>query len=455
MSETAADPTPTNEHLVMLAEMGREDQVAAAFRALHPADIAEVLDALEEDDLRARLFDHLDTEQAAFVLAQLDDEAREPLLAVLPEPRLRAIVQMLESDDAADLLADLPRARVERVLQSIPSHLSADVRDLMQYDEESAGGIMQREFVALDRHMTVEQAIGAVRDRAAERLDLHNVFVVDENQRLIGVLPIRLLILASPRATLGALMNPNPIAAHTAMDQEEVASLFKKYDLVSLPVVDAAGRMVGRITVDDVVDVIEEEASEDIYRLAGMSEASPHGGALHSVRQRLPWLLLNLCTCLVSASVVALFEGTISRLAIAAAFMTMVAATGGNAGVQTLAVIVRGLALGEVTLINARRVILRELGTGLMNGIALGAVAALVALAWKGVPMIGVVIGLAITLNLVLAALIGAVVPLGLKWVGVDPAIASSVLLTAFTDSFGFFLFLGLLTLFQHLQLLG
>jgi magnesium transporter len=243
-------------------------------------------------------------------------------------------------------------------------------------------------------------------------------------------------------------MQPDPVAAHTGMDQEEVASLFSKYDLLSLPVVDGSGRLVGRITVDDIVDVIEEEASEDIYRLAGLGqEASVHESARDSVRRRLPWLILNLVSCFVSASVVALFEGTIEAIAIAAVFMTMIAATGGNAGVQTLAIVVRGLALGELTFLNARRVVVKEFMTGAINGVVLGALAAVLAYLWKGVPVIGLVVAIAIPLNLCVAALVGVLIPLGLKWVGIDPAIASSVMLTAVTDSCGFFLFLGLLTL--------
>jgi len=440
--------TETTDHLVMLAEMGREDRVQEAMRRLHPADAAEVLDAIEEDDLRSRLFAHLETPRAAAVLSLLGDQARETLLDALPEARLRAFLTALESDDAADLLAELPREKVERLLQSIPPRLSADVRDLLRYDEESAGGIMQREFVALPAAATVDDAIEAVRRRAADVPDIHNIFVVDDHQHLIGVLPLRLLILANPRTALRNLMQIDPMAAHTGMDQEEVATLFSKYDLVSLPVVDASGRLVGRITVDDVVDVIEEEASEDIYRLAGLgNEASVHESVRDSVRRRLPWLVLNLGTCFLSASVVALFEATIQHLAIAAAFMTMVAGSGGNAGVQTLALVVRGLALGELTFLNARRVVLKEFMTGALNGLALGLIAAIAAYWWKGVPLIGFVVALAIVGNLCIAALVGVLIPLGLKWCGVDPAIASAVVLTTFTDCCGFFFFLGLLTL--------
>ncbi|MCC6847436.1 MAG: magnesium transporter [Deltaproteobacteria bacterium] len=440
----------TIDHLVMLAEMGREDQVRDALRRLHPADAAELLDAVENDALRARLFAHLDTPRAAAALSLLGDQSRETLLDTLPEQRLRAFLAALESDDAADLLAELPRAQVERLLRAIPPRLSADVRDLLRYDEESAGGIMQREFVALPAEATVDDAIDAVRRRAADVPDIHNIFVVDAQQKLIGALPLRLLILANPRTPLRNIMQAGPVVAHPGMDQEEVAGLFSKYDLLSLPVVDAGGRLVGRITVDDVVDVIEEEASEDIYRLAGLGDqASVHESVRDSVRRRLPWLIVNLGTCFLSASVVAFFEGTIRSLAIAAAFMTMVAGSGGNAGVQTLALVVRGLALGELTFLNARRVLAKEIMTGALNGLALGLVAAVFAYLWKGVPLLGLVVSLAILGNLCIAALVAVLIPLGLKWCGIDPAVASAVVLTTFTDCCGFFFFLGLLTLLR------
>jgi len=441
-------PSETTDHLLALADMGREDQVREGMERLHPADAAELLDAVEADDVRARLFAHLATPRAAAVLSLLGDQARDTLLDTLPEGRLRAILAALESDDAADLLAELPREKVERLLWSIPPRLSADVRDLLRYDEESAGGIMQREFVALPADATVDDAIDTVRRRAADVPDIHNIFVVDDQQHLVGVLPLRLLILANPRTALRNLMQADPAAAHTGMDQEEVAALFRKYDLLSLPVVDAAGRLTGRITVDDVVDVIEEEASEDIYRLAGLGdEASVHESVRDSVRRRLPWLIINLFTCFLSAAVVALFEGTIRTVAIAAAFMTMVAGSGGNAGVQTLTLVVRGLALGELTYVNARRVIAKECVAGVMNGIALGIVAAIFSYFWKGGAVIGVVVALAIIGDLVIAALVGVLIPLGLKWCGIDPAIASAVVLTTFTDCCGFFFFLGLLSL--------
>ena len=446
-----AAPTPqTPEDLLALADPEHAQEMDDAIKRVHPADAAELLDTLDDDEQRARLFRQLDDARAAAVLILVSEPILENLLAQIPEERLQAIVATLESDDAADILAELPRDKVERLLQAIPPRISADVRVLMRYDEESAGGIMQREFVAVHRRATVQQAIEAVRRRAADVPDIHNVYVVDETQRLVGIMPLRSLILSPGGAAVESVMQPDPIVAHTGMDQEEVAGLFSKYDLLALPVVDAAGRIVGRITIDDAVDVIEEEASEDIYRLAGLgNDASVLESPWQSVRRRLPWLIVNLATALFAASVVAFFEGTIQRVAIAAAFMTMVAGSGGNAGVQTLAVVVRGLALGELTFLNARRVIVKELAAGAVNGLVLGVIAGVIAYTWKGLPAIGFIIGAAIVGNLCIASLVGVLVPLGLKWCGVDPAVASAVVLTTFTDVCGFAFFLGLTTLFE------
>jgi magnesium transporter len=235
------------------------------------------------------------------------------------------------------------------------------------------------------------------------------------------------------------------------LDQEQVARLFKRYDLVSVPVVDASGTLLGRITVDDVVDVLEEEASEDIYRLAGLGGEEPVlDSPWRSIRRRLPWLGLNLVTTTLSATVISFFEGTIQAVAIAAAFMTIVAAQGGNAGIQTLTVIVRGLALGEVSLSHVKRVLLNELLVALGNGLALGAAAGLVAYLWKGEPLLGAVLTLALLVNLLVAAFIGSMIPFTMRWLGIDPAIASNVFVTACTDICGFLSFLGILTLFLH-----
>jgi magnesium transporter len=300
----------------------------------------------------------------------------------------------------------------------------------------------------------VEQAIEMIRRHIDEVPDIHNVFVVDEGRHLVGVLPLRKLILARPDDLVEQIMDHRVISARVDLDQEQVAQLFKRYDLLSLPVVDHEGILLGRITIDDAVDVLEEEATEDIYKLGGLGgEDAVFDSPRRSIRRRLPWLALNLLTTTVSATVIAFFEGTIHTVAIAAAFMTMVAAQGGNAGIQTLTVIVRGLALGEVGLGHVKRVLYKELLVALGNGLALASAAGTVAYVWKGEAVIGLVLSLALVANLTIAAFVGTMIPFTMRWLEIDPAVASNVLVTACTDIFGYLTFLGFLTLF--LQMFG
>jgi len=444
----SGSPPMDLERLVMLAELGRLEEVKPALSRLHEADIADLVDALEEVETKRAVLAYLPTRKAAAVLTLLGDLSREELLRSLSEAELQAILATLESDDATDLLGDLPRERVEKLLRAVPKRLSDELRSLLRYDEESAGGIMQKEFVAVGADATVGQAVEALRRRASEVEHFHRVFVIDKDQRLLGAVSLSKLILASPTDRLADLMETGIVAVPEGMDQEEVAALFSKYDEVTLPVVDAQNRLVGRITIDDIVDVIEEEASEDFYRLAGVGQDEQAlDPPFRSVKRRLPWLVLNLLTAFLAASVVALFENTIKSYAVAAALMTIVAGQGGNAGVQTLTVIVRGIALGEVSLANARRVLLKEIATALCNGVAVGLVAGTYAYVWQGTPLLGIVLMVAVVTNLVVAALAGTLVPLGLKFCSIDPAVASTVVLTTFTDCCGFFAFLGLLTL--------
>ena len=294
----------------------------------------------------------------------------------------------------------------------------------------------------------VDQAIEMIRRHIDEVPDIHNVFVVDDGRHLIGVLPLRKLILARPDDPVAQVMDRRVISARVDLDQEQVAQLFKRYDLLSLPVVDHQGVLLGRITIDDAVDVLEEEATEDIYKLGGLGgEDAVFDSPWRSIRRRLPWLALNLLTTTVSATVISFFAGTIQTVAIAAAFMTMVAAQGGNAGIQTLTVIVRGMALGEVGLGHAKRVLVKELLVALGNGFALAFAAGVVAYVWKGETMIGIVLSLALVANLTIAAFVGTMIPFTMRWLEIDPAVASNVLVTACTDIFGYLTFLGFLTL--------
>lgn len=453
-AETQKSVTPQEvslETLVILAEMGREKEVEEGVATLHPADIAELINALEESEVKSKVFSFLTPDVAPQVLSLVSPLTRQEIVQDLPEAYLQQILERLDSDDAADLLGSLPQERAQALLERVSKPLSAEIQQLLRYPADTAGGIMQTEYVTVSEGATVEQAIEIVRSRAEEVPDIHNVFVVDHHHHLVGALPLRKLILVHPGERVDTVMDRQVISVTAETDQENVAQLFKKYDLVSLPVIDSRGTLLGRITIDDVVDVLVEEATEDFYKLAGLGKEEPVlDSPLRAIRRRLPWLGLNLITTTLGAGVIALFEGTIQSVAIAAAFMTIVAAQGGNAGVQTLTVIVRGLALGEVSLVHARRVLLKELAVAFGNGAVLGCAAGVVAYLWKGQPLLGLVLGLALMANFLVAALVGSLIPLTLRRLSIDPAVASNVFVTACTDICGFLSFLGFLTLFLY-----
>jgi magnesium transporter len=314
---------------------------------------------------------------------------------------------------------------------------------------------MQAELASVIDTATVEETIEEVRRKSHEIDNISNVFVVDKDGRLAGAVPLDKLILADPDTRVITIANRDPVKVRTDMDQEEVAKLFQQYDLISVPVVDNDGRLVGRITVDDIVDVLEEEIFEDFYKMAGLNiEARALDPAGRSIRMRVPWLLLNLCTAAVSASVVKLFEGTIEQLVLLAVLMPIVAGMGGNAATQTITVVVRALALGELTLKNARWVLMKEALVGLANGCLTGGIAGLVAYFLGVNIMVGLLLFLAMIANMMIAGLIGSIIPLVLKRLNVDPAISSSIFVTTATDIGGFFTFLGMAALFMKMGLL-
>ena len=420
-----------------------------ALKGLHPADIADRIEPLDEDRKR-RVFGLLDPETAADVLVELNDPSREEILEETSTTRLAEIAEEMESDEAADLLAELPRETAAQVLRQMGHEEVEEITELMAYGPETAGGIMQRELLGVREDATVAQAVEAFQKLAREEdvEDIHNVFVVDRDRRLVGVLPIRRLLLVGASTPIGRVMDPDVVKVRPEVDQEEVAALFKKYNLLSMAVVDDADHLVGRITVDDIVDVIAEESGEDILLLGGVHEEDRiFCPPAQSVRKRLPWLAINLGTAILAAGVVSLFERTLERMVTLAVFMPVVAGLGGNAGTQTLTLITRGIALGEISFANAWRALVKESLVALVNGTAIGIVMAVGTYAWKGDLMLGVVLGLALIINMFVAGVVGTVIPVVLKRVGVDPAVASGIIVTAFTDSCGFFTFLGLATL--------
>lgn len=434
-------------------DLKREFDIIDLFTRLHPADIADLIDNLKEQE-KILLFALLDVEKASDVILELSDVSREQILEDISDKKLTEIVDEMESDDAADLIADLPEAQAKAVLEGIEPEDSEDVRQLLKYKEDSAGGIMQSELVCVQEGATIRDAVQAViRESELEEIEnIYNVFVVNEENSLIGTIPLQRLITAKPNTPANKCVDEDIPSVNVDVDQEEVARMFEKYDLVSIAVVDDYNRLLGRITVDDVVDIIEEETSEDLYRIAGLDEDdSVFNKPIQSVRKRLPWLYFNLLTAFASVFVIGFFEDTIKMMVVLAVFMPVVAGLGGNAGSQTLVLIVRGMALGELTFENSKKALYKEILVGIANGVCVGIVIGIIAYLWKGIPMLGIVLCLAMVLNIFVGTLMGTLIPLGLKWFKMDPALGSHIFVTAFTDAFGFLSFLGLATIFLRL----
>jgi magnesium transporter len=442
-------PEDPRERIAWILDRVREhdlDGLASVLGELHPSDLADVVEELDEDD-RIFLLDLLPADLASETLAEMESEEHpEEILAALEPERIGELIAELSDDDAVELIRELPPEEQTRVLAALPNLEAGELRRLLQYDEESAGGIMTTELVAVSVHLTAGEAIEEVRRQAREiGGEFYTIFVVDLLRRLVGTVSIQDLVLAEPRTPLADLVEEPVAAVPVDMDQEEVGRIIARYNLPSVPVVGPDNVLLGRITWDDVIDVMELEQTEDILRLGGVvSEEEVRGGWLDAVRSRLPWLLLNLGTAAVAASVVWYFQDTIDRLVLLAAIMPVIAGMGGNAGTQALAVTVRRLALTEETTARRFRVAAKELVVGVVNGLALGAIAAVASALVGGDPTLGLVVFLAMIGNLVLASIAGALIPIILERLGADPAVASSIFVTTFTDVGGFFLLLGL-----------
>ena len=415
---------------------------------LHPADIADIIETLDEEK-KKELFNLLHTKIASKVIVEVNEHSRDQILEDINKEKLTDIVEEMSSDDAADLIADLPKKEAKDILEKLHWEDSTEVQKLLKYPEDTAGGIMQTELLSVREEVLIEDAIIQLMALSENIGDVPNVFVVDKNRRLVGILPVRKLLIVKHEMPISGIIDRNVISVNVNEDQEEVANIFKKYDLISLAVVDDDSRLVGRIQIDDIVDVLVEEASEDMLHMAGIyQDEKIMDPPLKSVRMRLPWLVINLATAILAASVVGLFQDTLQAMVILAMFMPIVAGMGGNAGTQALTVTIRGIALGELSFNNAKRAVLNGITIGLLNGVVTGVIMALIAYYWKGNYMLGIVLGLAMMVNLFIANFFGIIIPLVLKWLKIDPAVASSIFLTTLTDCIGFFSFLGLATLF-------
>jgi len=434
------------EKVVDAADDGDGLRLRGLLEDLHPADVADLMGFLTVEH-RGVVVLWLPPELLAATLPELDDGIREEVLERVPHLTLAEALQELDSDDAAAVVEDLEDDRRERVLAAMPDLDRAAIESSLGYAEDSAGRLMQREVMAAPQFWSVGDTIDHVRAQGEELPELFfDIYVVDPLNRPVGGVAVSQLLRAPRSAALTDLMEPiNEIAVD--QDQEEVAYVFEKYHLISAPVIDSAGRLVGQITVDDIVNIIQEENREDILRLAGVSDEDRGSSISEIVRGRVPWLAINLGTAVLGASVISWFGATIEQIIALAVLMPIVSAIGGNAGTQSLTVTVRALATRELNRSNAVRTFWRELAVGLANGLVLSPLIGVAAALWSGDWRIGAVIATAMVLNLIVAATVGVLTPLTLSRLKFDPAVSSAVFVTATTDFFGFLIFLGLATL--------
>lgn len=438
----------TLERIRAALEAGQVQDAITALTSLHPADQADAFTELDQAE-QAEVLPRLDAEETAELLVQMEEQEAVEAAASLTSEKLADVLDEMEPDDAADVLGGLPAEQAADVIARMDEEQKEDVVPLLAYEDDTAGGLMTPDFPHLRLEWTCQHAIDYLRQLHPDTESPFYLYVIDREGRLAGVAGLRDLIVSDPSAPIEKVMNREVISVVVGTDQEEVARLFTRYSLLAVPVVDAAGRLIGVIQNDDIVEVIEEEATEDMYRLANLSaDEQVFSPIRDSVRRRLPWLIINLGTAFLAAAVVGLFQNTIARVAILAAFQSIVAGQGGNSATQSLTVIVRGMALGEIELKDALPAMGREALLGVCNGAAIGLIVGLCAWLWQGNGTLGIIIGAAMIGNMIAGGIAGALVPLALKYFKLDPALASAVIVTTVTDCVGFGLFLGLATLF-------
>lgn len=417
-----------------------EEELKLYLQEQHPKDIAEYIAELDDREMQAALIKVLEPEDAATVLFEMDDqELLTDVLLELPRALASAIVNEIPNDEAADMLEDMDESDRSRILSLFEEEDADDIADLLTYDSDTAGGLMTTEFVVVPVFVKSEKAIEIIRLYAPDAETIYYVYVIDGLNHLVGILSLRELIIAGPETLIGDIMIQNVTSCNVRDDQEEVADLMTKYDLLALPVVDDEDHILGIITVDDIVDVIQDEASEDIYRMAGTTEAEldEDASVVTAFLSRLPWLLITICGGFCSGAVLDHFEMTLSQVAALIIFIPMMTGIAGNVGTQSCTVTVRGIAMGNITTKVAVTTILREALLGFALGTTIGSIVCLVSSFWQHSFALGLTVGLTILLNNFMAALLGTVVPLALERFHIDPAVASSAFITTTSDIVG------------------
>ena len=424
-------------------ESDDEGEIRALVKPLHPADIADLFEQISSER-RAQLAVALGADLNADVLAELNDWVRDEVVGELPAAQVAEAVSEMDTDDAVALIGELEPAEQEAVLDELSADDRVAIETALSYPEDSAGRLMQRELIAVPEHWTIGQVIDHLRAEQNEVTDFWEIFVLSADDRPVGTMRLSWVLTAPRWISVSDVMQRQQTLIPVDMDQEEVALRFQKYALISAAVVGRDGRLEGVITADDIVHIVAEEAGEDILKLSGAGDGDIFEPVMDSYKARIRWLIANLLTAIVSASIIASFGATIEKMVMLAALSPIVASIGGNTGNQTMAVIVRALATGQMTDANTKRTMRREAAIALLNGLTIAALLGSgVALIFHD-PLLGGVIATATLFNLLIAGFAGVMVPLGLKRLGVDPAVASSVFVTMITDSMGFLLFLGL-----------
>lgn len=429
-------------HRQNLAELQRK------LDELHPADIAHILESLPLED-RLTVWQLVKVERDGDILLEVSDAVRETLIADMDDHELLAAAKEMDADELADLAPELPRDVIHELMESLDAQQRERVRSALSYEEDQVGALMDFEMVTIREDVTLEVVLRYLRRLKELPGHTDKLFVVDYDGILKGVLQIKRLLVNDPDKLVAEVMASDPVSFHPDEDANDAAQAFERYDLVSAPVVDKSGKLIGRLTIDEIVDLIREESESEVLSMAGLREEEDiFASVWKSVGNRWAWLAINLITAFVASRVIGLFEGSIEKLVALAALMPIVAGIGGNSGNQTITMIVRAMALDQLSPGNTSRLLRKELGVGLVNGLVWGGVIGVVAFYLYGSWSLGVVMTAAMTLNLLLAALMGVLIPMTLARVGRDPAMGSSVMITAMTDSGGFFIFLGLATIF-------
>ncbi len=436
------------EEVKHFAEEGNRQGLKKLIDDMRAADLADLIEYLDPEE-RLFIFNLLEPDGAGEVLVEIESPVQERILKGLDNQVITEIVQGLDSDDAADLVGDLPDDRAREIIERVGDEVSEELEKLLPYPEDTAGGIMALEFVAVKADASVKDAIDTIREKREEVENLYYIWVVDDLGKLVGVISLKDLVLEPTDRKISDIMNPEVISVHVDTDQEEVARLVKKYDLVAIPVVGDDQRLAGRITHDDIIDVIEEEADEDISLMAGVIDQEiAEESTLKISRARLPWLIAGLFGGILAAAVIKQFESSLEKILALSFFFPVIMAMGGSTGTQAATIVVRGMATGDISLVNIGKRLWMEMRVALVNALVCGILLALIVGTWVSDYGLGSVVGLALVLIIVNAGVIGSAVPMALKKWNIDPALATGPFVTTTNDILSLLIYLGLVTIY-------